>query len=62
MKYICTSAMLLVSGLSYASDQCALTLQDDLKVSPSVVSIQRGDQELWRIDTKGQLWLAQQKS
>ena len=62
MKYICTSAMLLASGLSYASDQCALTLQDDLKVSPSVVSIQRGEQELWRIDTKGQLWLAQQKT
>ncbi len=62
MKYICAGVMLLASGLSYASGQCALTLQDDLKVSPSVVSIQRGEQELWRIDTKGQLWLAQQKT
>lgn len=60
MKSICI--VLLLSGMSYASDQCALTLQDDLKVSPAAVSIQRGDQELWRIDTKGQLWLAQQKS
>lgn len=61
MKYICTSAAFLLSAFSYAQDQCALTLQDDLKVSPSVVSIQRGEQELWRIDTKGQLWLGQQK-
>lgn len=62
MKYSCACALMLVSGLSYAQGQCALTLQDDLKVSPSVVSIQRGEQELWRIDSKGQLWLAQQKS
>jgi ElaB/YqjD/DUF883 family membrane-anchored ribosome-binding protein len=62
MKYICASALLLLSSMSYASNQCALTLQDDLRVSPSVVSIQRGDQELWRIDTTGQLWLGQQKN
>ena len=62
MKFICVGSLLLVSSLTYASDQCALTLQDDLKVSPSFVSIQRGEQELWRIDTKGQLWLAQQKT
>ncbi|KKL01289.1 DUF2884 family protein [Rheinheimera mesophila] len=62
MKLIYVGTALLISGFSYASDQCALTLQDDLKVSPSVVSMQRGEQELWRIDTKGQLWLAQQKS
>lgn len=62
MKYICTGALLALSSLTHAQEQCALTLQDDLKVSPSAVSIQRGDQELWRIDTKGQLWLAQQKN
>jgi ElaB/YqjD/DUF883 family membrane-anchored ribosome-binding protein len=62
MKFIYASVVMGLSSVSYAQDQCALTLQDDLKVSPSIVSIQRGDQELWRIDTKGQLWLAQQKN
>jgi hypothetical protein len=62
MKCICISTLLLGSQLSYAATQCALSLQDDLKVAPDAVSLQRGEQELWRIDTRGQLWLDRQKT
>lgn len=61
MRVLMCSIFLVLSTAGYTAEQCALTLQDDLKVSPSLVSMQRADTELWRIDTKGQLWLAQQK-
>ncbi|WP_337880044.1 DUF2884 family protein [Rheinheimera sp.] len=60
MKFLLIVLSCLSSTVALAN-QCSLQLQQDLTVSPAQISLQQGQQELWRMDTKGQLWQNGQK-
>lgn len=59
MKTLLTTTLLSLCTFPAlaASNQCSLQFKDDLVIAPTTVQLQRGQQDLWKIDQRGQLWL-----
>ena len=59
MKTLFTTTLLSLCTFSAlaANNQCALQFKDDLIISHNTVQLQRGQQPLWKIDPRGNLWL-----
>ncbi len=52
------STLVLNAPANAADNQCSLQFKDDLVITASEVRLQRAEQDLWRIDSRGNLWLA----
>ncbi len=51
------STLVLNAPANAADNQCSLQFKDDLVITTSEVRLQRAEQDLWRIDSAGSLWL-----
>jgi len=61
MKTLFIATSLLISSQANANTSCNLTLEHDLLINQQLVTLQSNQQDIWRIDTTGQLWLADKK-
>ncbi|CAM5182322.1 DUF2884 family protein [Alishewanella longhuensis] len=61
MKTLLIATSLLLASQAQANTSCNFTLEHDLLINNQVVALQTNQQDLWRIDNNGQLWLAGQK-
>lgn len=62
MKTLIATALLTTLSVSAtAADNCSLQFKDDLVIAPTSVHLERSQQQLWRINADGQLWLDNQK-
>lgn len=62
MKTLIATALLSSLSLSAAAaDNCSLQFKDDLVIAPTSVHLERAEQQLWRINSDGQLWLDNKK-
>lgn len=57
MKVLVLAGSLLVANQAYAANNCQFQLENDLIINPQSVTLQTSQQELWRIDNSGKLWL-----
>lgn len=51
------SSMVMNANASELKNNCALQFKDDLVIAAHEVRLQRADQDLWRIDDSGSLWM-----
>lgn len=62
MKTLIATALLSTLSLSAAANNnCSLQFKDDLVIAPTSVHLERGQQQLWRINADGQLWIDSKK-
>jgi len=62
MKTLIATALLTSLSMSAAAaDNCSLQFKDDLVIAPTSVHLERSEQQLWRINADGQLWLDNKK-
>lgn len=57
MKILVLTGSLLLANQAYAANNCQFQLENDLIINPQSVTLQTPQQELWRIDNTGKLWL-----
>lgn len=57
MKILLLISSLLIASQAQATSSCNFTLEHDLLLDPQAVSLKAGENDLWRIDNAGQLWL-----
>lgn len=61
MKTLFIASGLLIASQASANSSCNFKLEHDLLINNQVVALQSNQQDLWRIDNNGQLWLAGEK-
>lgn len=55
------SSLAMNANAGVVHDNCSLQFKDDLVIAANDVRLQRANQDLWRIDASGQLWLEGKK-
>jgi hypothetical protein len=55
------SSMVMNANAASVHDNCSLQFKDDLVIAANDVRLQRANQDLWRIDDSGSLWLEGKK-